>query len=72
VKGPIDRDRQGVARVAHAALMTIQIACPWCEEELAFAVDESSDELVCSGCAMRMQFAPDPQVTYSLLYATAA
>ena len=52
--------------------MTIQMTCPWCEDELAFLVDETADELVCSGCAMRMQFAPDTEVTYSMLYASAA
>jgi hypothetical protein len=52
--------------------MTIQLACPWCDDELTFAIDESSDELVCCGCGMRMQFAPDPEITYQLLYATAA
>lgn len=51
--------------------MTIQMTCPWCEDELAFLVDEMADELECSGCAMRMQFAPDPAVAYNLLYAAA-
>lgn len=52
--------------------MTIQLACPWCTEEVAFTIDEADEELVCSGCATRMDFAPDPGVTYQLLYAPAA
>jgi hypothetical protein len=52
--------------------MTIQLACPWCTEEVAFTIDEADEELVCSGCAMRIDFAPDPAVTYQLLYAPAA
>jgi hypothetical protein len=35
-------------------------------------VDEADEELVCGGCATRMDFAPDPAVTYGLLYAAAA
>ena len=52
--------------------MTIQLACPWCTEEVTFTIDEADEELVCSGCATRMAFAPDPGVTYELLYASAA
>jgi hypothetical protein len=52
--------------------MTIQLACPWCTEEVTFTINETDDELVCSGCAMRIDFAPDPGVTYQLLYAPAA
>ena len=37
-----------------------------------FTVDEASDELVCSGCATRMAFAPDPVTTFGLLYEPAA
>jgi hypothetical protein len=48
--------------------MTVQLSCPWCEEELAFEVDEARDELICSGCSMRTAFAPDPATTYGLLY----
>lgn len=51
--------------------MTIQLACPWCEDEVAFEVDETSDELVCSACGIRTEFAPDPAETYRLLYAAA-
>ena len=67
-----ERDRLGVGGPVQDVGMTIQLTCPWCEDELAFLVDETADELVCSGCAMRMQFAPDPEVTYNLLYASAA
>jgi hypothetical protein len=52
--------------------MNIQMTCPWCQDELAFVVDESADELVCDGCSTRMAFAPDPIVTYGLLYEAAA
>lgn len=52
--------------------MTIQLACPWCTEEVAFTINDADAELVCSRCAMRMDFAPDPGVTYELLYASAA
>ena len=48
--------------------MTVQLACPWCEDEVAMEVDEARDELVCSGCLMRTAFAPDPATTYGLLY----
>ena len=53
---------------AQHAGMTVQLSCPWCEEELSFEVDEDRDELVCSGCSMRTAFAPDPATTYGLLY----
>lgn len=48
--------------------MTIQLNCPWCQEEVAFEVDETADELVCSACGIRTEFAPDPAATFSLLY----
>jgi hypothetical protein len=48
--------------------MNIQLSCPWCNEETNFLVDEADDELVCSGCATRMAFAPDPATTFGLLY----
>jgi hypothetical protein len=35
-------------------------------------VDETRDELVCSGCLMRTAFAPDPITTFELLYAPVA
>jgi hypothetical protein len=72
-EGPLPgRDRQGVARRAQDGAMTIQLSCPWCTDEVTFAIDESDEELVCSSCSMRMDFAPDPGVTYELLYASAA
>jgi hypothetical protein len=52
--------------------MNIQLTCPWCQDEVAFVVDESADELVCGACATRMAFAPDPVTTYGLLYEAAA
>ena len=52
--------------------MTIQLSCPWCTDEVTFTITESDDELVCGGCSMRMDFAPDPAVTYELLYTSAA
>lgn len=52
--------------------MTVQLACPWCEDEVAMEVDEARDELVCSGCQMRTAFAPDPVATFELLYAPVA
>jgi transcription elongation factor Elf1 len=51
--------------------MTVQFTCPGCEDEVAFTVDEMEDELVCSACATRMAFAPDPLITYNLLYQAA-
>jgi hypothetical protein len=67
-----DHDSQGVTRLAHDRAMTIQLTCPWCTDEVTFTVDEADQELVCSACSTRMDFAPDPGVTYELLYATAA
>ena len=67
-----DRDSQGVAHRFQDRRMTIQLACPWCTEEVTFTIDETDAELVCGGCAMRIDFAPDPGVTYELLYASAA
>ena len=52
--------------------MTIQLSCPLCEDEVTCEVDESADELVCGGCAARVAFAPDPAITYGLLYEPAA
>jgi len=51
--------------------MTIQLACPWCRDEVAFEVDEASDEIVCSACGIRSEFAPDPAETFRLLYRAA-
>jgi hypothetical protein len=52
--------------------MNIQLSCPWCNDHTDFLVDEAQDELVCSACATRMAFAPDPMTTYGLLYEAAA
>jgi transcription elongation factor Elf1 len=52
--------------------MTIQFDCPWCQDEVAFTVDETDDEMVCSACNTRMAFAPDPKTTFGLLYEPAA
>jgi uncharacterized protein (DUF983 family) len=51
--------------------MTIQLTCPWCEDEVLFEVDEASDELTCTACGTHLEFAPDPVATFSLLYAAA-
>jgi hypothetical protein len=66
------RDTQGVAGHAQDLAMTIQLSCPWCTDEVAFTINEADEELVCSACATRMDFAPDPGVTYELLYAAVA
>lgn len=52
--------------------MMIQLTCPWCEDEVPFAVDAAVDELVCSRCQVRTEFAPDPATTFGLLYEPAA
>jgi DNA-directed RNA polymerase subunit RPC12/RpoP len=67
-----NRDSQGVARHAQDGAMTIQLSCPWCTDEVTFTIDEADEELICSACSTRIDFAPDPGVTYQLLYATAA
>jgi hypothetical protein len=51
--------------------MNIQLECPWCCDEVTFEVDETHDELVCGACGIRTAFAPDPAITFSLLYETA-
>lgn len=51
--------------------MTVLLTCPGCEDEVAFDVDESADELVCSACGMRSDFAPDPVASFLLLYEAA-
>jgi DNA-directed RNA polymerase subunit RPC12/RpoP len=71
-RAAIDRDRLGVAAGAQHMGMTVQLICPWCEDEVAFEVDEAADEIVCSACGTRTEFAPDPVLTYSLLYEAAA
>jgi hypothetical protein len=67
-----DRDSQGVARHGQDRPMTIQLTCPWCTDEVTFTINEADEELVCGGCSTRMDFAPDPAITYQLLYAPAA
>jgi hypothetical protein len=48
--------------------MNIQLDCAWCGDEVVFSVNEADDELVCSACHIHMAFAPDPAVTFALLY----
>jgi hypothetical protein len=48
--------------------MNIQLDCPWCQDEVTFTVNETDDELVCSACSTAMAFAPDPVITFDLLY----
>lgn len=67
-----DCDSLGVVHRAQHAGMTIQLICPWCEDEVAFTIDDAAAELTCNGCATRMAFAPDPATTYDLLYEPAA
>jgi hypothetical protein len=51
--------------------MNILLSCAWCQDEVVFSVDEAGDELVCSACNTHMAFAPDPAITFALLYETA-
>lgn len=51
--------------------MNILLDCAWCGDEVTFSVNETDDELVCSACNTRVAFAPDPAVTFALLYETA-
>lgn len=51
--------------------MNILLGCAWCGDEVTFSVNETDDELVCSACNTRVAFAPDPAVTFALLYETA-
>jgi hypothetical protein len=67
-----DRDSRGVAAAPHDPAMTIQLDCPWCQDEVTFTVDETDDEMVCAECNTRMTFAPDPVTTFGLLYEPAA
>ena len=48
--------------------MNILLDCAWCGDEVVFSVMETEDELVCSACNTRMDFAPDPAATFALLY----
>ena len=51
--------------------MNILLDCAWCGDEVVFSIDESHDELVCSACNAHTAFAPDPSITYGLLYEAA-
>jgi len=68
---PAIRDRRGVAGGTDTPGMTVHLICPWCKDEVAFEVDRHSDELLCSVCGTSFDFAPDPAVTYALLYEAA-
>jgi hypothetical protein len=64
-------DALDVTSHAHPAGMTVHLICPWCADEVAFEVAHDSDELKCSACGTSFDFAPDPAVTYALLYEAA-
>jgi hypothetical protein len=64
-------DALDVTSHAHPAPMTVHLICPWCADEVAFEVAHDSDELQCSACGTSFDFAPDPAVTYALLYEAA-
>lgn len=51
--------------------MTVQLDCPHCQDEMPMTVDEAADEIICSGCSIRMAFAPDPVTTFEILYQAA-
>jgi DNA-directed RNA polymerase subunit RPC12/RpoP len=51
--------------------MNILLDCAWCGDEVVFTVTEADDELACSACTTRIDFAPDPATTFGLLYETA-
>ena len=55
-------------RAATIRGMNILLDCAWCGDEVVFSVMETEDELVCSACNTRMDFAPDPAATFALLY----
>ena len=48
--------------------MNILLDCAWCGDEVVFSIDEADDELICSACNIRTPFAPDPAITFALLY----
>ena len=48
--------------------MNILLDCGGCGDEVVFSVDEADDELICSACNIRTAFAPDPAITFALLY----
>jgi hypothetical protein len=78
---PMDRSRfrrpgrNATRNVSRAALrigrMNILLDCASCGDEVVFTVNETDDELACSACNTRMDFAPDPATTYGLLYGAA-
>jgi hypothetical protein len=51
--------------------MNILLDCPWCDDEVLFAIAEDEDELICYACDARLAFAPDPATTFALLYEAA-
>jgi len=51
--------------------MNILLDCAWCGDEVAFSIDETDEELVCTACNTHMAFAPDPSTTFALLYESA-
>jgi hypothetical protein len=67
----VDRDTRAVVEGLDTPRMTVHLICPWCADEVAFEVDRDSDELLCSACGTSFDFAPDPAVTYALLYEAA-
>lgn len=62
------RDTQVVTSGLHGRVMNILLDCAWCGDEVVFSVNESDDELVCGACNTHMAFAPDPAITFALLY----
>ena len=52
--------------------MNILLDCAGCGDEVVFTVNATDDELACSACNIRMDFAPDPAATFGLLYEAAA
>jgi len=64
-------DTRVVASRAEDRRMNILLDCAWCGVEVVFSVNETDDELVCSACNTRMDFAPDPATTFGLLYESA-
>ena len=66
-----DRDTLRVASRAQDRRMNVLLDCAWCGDEVVFTVTETDDELSCSACNTRMDFAPDPAITFDLLYEAA-
>jgi hypothetical protein len=52
--------------------MNIQLSCPWCQDDVAFTLNERDDEMTCESCGVQFALAPDPVTTFNLLYETAA